>query len=96
MKGTDATPFYFFDGPVSSHVYYVGKSISKRTTQLYREGVNERKCFTSVTCGALYRDLRNAGLTCPIVPHAGQYCYAKRLVQLRSLEAAGILLTPLS
>lgn len=37
-----------------SHVLHTmsdDESISKLTTQLYREGVNERKCFTSVTCG---------------------------------------------
>lgn len=81
---------------VLTRVRCASESISKRTTQLYREGVNERKCFTSVTCGALYRDLRNGGHTCPIVPHAGHCCYAKRLVPLRSQESAGILLTHLS
>lgn len=35
---------------VSAHVFRIDRrSISKWTTQLYREGVNERKCFTGVT-----------------------------------------------
>lgn len=73
-----------------THVFRVDRqSISKWTTQLYREGVNERKCFTGVTRSRIIATCATVG------PLAQLRTYTALFVPLRSQDSAGILLTHL-